>query len=69
MRPAVLANLVGGISVESLTATQLLDQLQAKLGVASLFVAASLDLSQPLTSPTDDEIVKPRALSTTTQGI
>lgn len=62
MRPAVLANLVGGGRVEAVTCTQLLDQLATKLGLLGLFPAPDFDLSQPITSTADHQVVKLDAL-------
>jgi hypothetical protein len=66
MRPAVLASLVSSGCIEAVSGTQLLDQLTTKLGLLGLFSAPSFDLSQPITSATDHQIIKLHALSPTT---
>jgi hypothetical protein len=53
MHPAMLADLVGGVNVEAISGTQLLDQLTTKLGLLSLFSSSDFKLSQPITSATD----------------
>jgi len=66
MRPAVLANLVGSGRVEAVACAQLLDQLAAKLGLLGLFPAPDFDLSQPITSAADHQVVKLDALPSAT---
>jgi hypothetical protein len=66
MRPAVLANLVGSGRVEAVSRAQLLDQLAPKLGLLVLFSAPDFDLSQPITSATDHQVVKLHALPSAT---
>lgn len=62
MHPAMLADLVGGVHVEAISGTQLLDQLTTKLGLLSLFSSSDFKLSQPITSATDHQVVKLHAL-------
>jgi hypothetical protein len=62
MRPAVLANLVRSGRVEAVTCTQLFDQLATKLCLLGLFSAPDFDLSQPITSTTNHQVVKLHAL-------
>jgi hypothetical protein len=64
MRPAVLAHLVCGIRVQTLTGTQPLYQLVSKLEPTALGIASGLHLPQPLTGSTNHEIVESHALST-----
>jgi hypothetical protein len=66
MRPAMLADLVGGVHVEAVSGAQLLDQLTTKLGLLSLFSSSDLELSQPITSPTDHQVIKLHALPAAT---
>jgi hypothetical protein len=65
----MLADLIGGIRVEAVSSTQLLDQLTTKLSLLSLFSSPDLKLSQPITSATNHQVVKPHALSSATEGI
>lgn len=69
MQPAALADLVGRIHVNTVCGAQSLDQLETKLGIARSVLARDLHLSQPLTRPTNDEIVESHTLTTTTQRI
>jgi hypothetical protein len=45
MRPATLANLVRGSCIEPVSATQAVDQLSAKLGVAGLLDGSGVQLA------------------------
>jgi hypothetical protein len=65
----MLANLVGGVYVEAISGSQLLDQLPAKLGLLSLFSLADFKLSKPITSTTDHQVVKLHPLSSPTKRI
>jgi hypothetical protein len=65
----MLADLVGGVHVEAVSGTQLLDQLATKLGLLSLFSSSDFKLSQPITSATDHQVVKLHALPSATEGI
>jgi hypothetical protein len=65
----MLADLVGGIHVEAVSGTQLLDQLTTKLGLLGLFSSPYFKLSQPITSTTDHQVVELHALPSTTEGI
>jgi hypothetical protein len=69
MDPAVLAYLIRGVGVEALAGAQLLDQLQAKLALASLLVLLAFDLPQPNMGPANHEITQPHALPATAQRI
>jgi hypothetical protein len=69
MRPAVPANLVRSNRVEAVSGTQLLDQLAPKLGLMVLFLAPNFDLSKPITSAADHQVVKLDALPSATKGI
>jgi hypothetical protein len=69
MRPAVLTNRVGGLHIYAIPGSHPLDQLLAKLSVASVRVALSLHLTQTLARSADDQIVEPYALATPPQGI
>ncbi len=66
MHPAVLADLIGGIYVEAVSSTQLLDQLTTKLGLLSLFSSPNFKLLQPITSAPDHQVVKPHTLPSAT---
>lgn len=65
----MLADLVGSIRVEAVSAAQLLDQLTTKLSLLSLFSSSDLKLSQAITSATNHQVVKPHALPAATEGI
>jgi len=69
MHPAVLANLVGGVHVEAVSGTQLLDQLTTKRGLLSLFSSPDFKLSQPITGATNHQVVKLHALPSATERI
>jgi hypothetical protein len=69
MRPAVLAYLVRGIDVESLTGTQPFYQLASKLDITALCVAGGLHLAQSLVGSANDELVKAYALATATKCV
>ena len=62
----MLADLIGGIDIETVPGTQLLDQLTTKLGLLRLFSSSDLKLSQSITSATDHQVVKPQPLPSTT---
>ncbi|HEV2998770.1 MAG TPA: hypothetical protein VGX16_06640, partial [Solirubrobacteraceae bacterium] len=64
-----LANLVGRGRIEAVSGAQLLDQLTTKLGLLGLFSAPNFDLSQPITSATDHQVVELDALPSATKGI
>jgi hypothetical protein len=65
----MLADLMGGVHVEAVSGTQLLDQLTTKLCLFSLFSSPDLKLSQPIPSATDHQVVEPHALPSATEGI
>jgi hypothetical protein len=69
MCPAMLADLVGGIRVETVSGAQLLDQLTTELGLLSIFSSSDFKLSQSITSATNHQIVQPHALPSATQRI
>lgn len=65
----MLADLVGGVHVEAISGTQLLDQITTKLGLLSLFSSSDFKLSQPITSATDHQVVELHALPSATERI
>lgn len=65
MRPAVLADLVGGVHVEAVSGAQLLDQLTTNLGLLSPFSASDVKLSQPIASAADYQVVELHRLPAT----
>lgn len=65
----MLADFVGGVHVEAVSSTQLLDQLTTKLGLLNLFSSSDFKLSQPITSATDHQVVKLHTLPSATEGI
>jgi hypothetical protein len=58
----MLADLVGGVHIEAVSGTQLLDQITTKLGLLRLFSSSDFKLSQPITSAPDHQVVKLHAL-------
>ena len=65
MRPAMLADLVGGVHVKAVSGAQLLDQLPAKLGLLNFFSVPDFYLFQPVPRATDNQIIEPHTLSST----
>jgi hypothetical protein len=69
MHPAMLANLVSSVRVETVPGTQLLDQLASKLSFFSLFPLPNFKLFQPITSATDHQVIELHTLPSTAKGI
>jgi hypothetical protein len=69
MRPATLADLVCRIYVEAFTGAELLHQLAAELGIASLLIACAFYLSEPIMCSANHELIKPNTLSAASQRI
>ena len=69
MRPAARANLICRIHVDTVAAAQPVDELSPECGVSRVVVTRALDLAEPLSGTTYDEIVKPHALATVTKRI
>lgn len=65
----MLADFVGGVHIEAVSSTQLLDQLTTKLDLLNLFSSSDFKLSQPITSATDHQVVKLHTLPSATEGI
>jgi hypothetical protein len=67
--PAVLADLVCRVYVDSLSRVQPLDQLTAELCPLGLVVTLGFELSQPLACSADHEVAHAHALAAEAQRV